>query len=228
MQSSWVRNQNWTNRERDKDLSMYDKEADLLGAPADVTPARTFFVRMVAQREVEVNEKEWFSILQRHGVQRSSSSTATTTMCSSSLSSYRDNNSPDASSSTASLTNRAVGPLRTSSGVKGISERSWRHQTSNIQILKVPLHNNEEIDEMLRQKPKQRKMRRRIPIWEVLSPFSIWYASWQYFMMVRGLTKRTTRPHISLSRDAHLFVSRYLLMCNISCCFVLFCFLLVH
>ena len=39
-----------------------------MGAPEDITPARTFFVRMVAQREIEVNETEWFEVLKRHGM----------------------------------------------------------------------------------------------------------------------------------------------------------------
>ena len=68
--------QTMTQRDADEDRGnlLMDREPDRKGAADDVTPARTFFVRMVAQREIEVNEKEWFKILQRHGVNVDSSS----------------------------------------------------------------------------------------------------------------------------------------------------------
>ena len=40
----------------------------MMGALENVTPARNFFVRFVAQREIEVNESEWFEVLKRHGM----------------------------------------------------------------------------------------------------------------------------------------------------------------
>ena len=40
----------------------------MMGSLEDVTPARNFFVRFVAQREIEVNDSEWFEVLKRHGM----------------------------------------------------------------------------------------------------------------------------------------------------------------
>ena len=58
----------------------------------DLTPARTFFVRMVAQREIEVNESQWFEVLKRHGVDPNPSNGPAISVDASgrSLPSYRD------------------------------------------------------------------------------------------------------------------------------------------
>ena len=56
----------------------------------DLTPARTFFVRMVAQREIEVNESEWFAVLKRHGVDPNPSNGPSVDASGRSLPSYRD------------------------------------------------------------------------------------------------------------------------------------------
>ena len=142
-----------------------DKEPDLLGAPADVTPARTFFVRMVAQREVEVQESEWFSILERHGC-------------------------------FSGKLNNTFSPPASSEGSSRILsvQKHLREQTSGLQILKTPLQNEEDRDDISssgtgRQFISSRESdKTRIPIIRVLSPFSIYYATWQYFMMLIDIT----------------------------------------
>ena len=164
--------QTMTQRDADEDRGnlLMDREPDRMGAADDVTPARTFFVRMVAQREIEVNEKEWFKILQRHGVNVDSSS-------------WRQSRSP------ANSAGSTYGD-RTHEG-KGKRSSSWRETTSNFQILKVPLQGEEDREESYRDEMEHnavRRAKRRIPIIEVLSPFSIYYATWQYLMMVLDCT----------------------------------------
>lgn len=115
------------------DLLFFDTEP--MGAPEDITPARTFFVRMVAQREVEVNESEWSETLKRHGV-------------------VQDSSDPVASS------------------------RSLGDASNKLQIMKSG---------SLEEKGEE-TFKRRIPFLQVLSPFSIYYCCWQYFMMAVDFT----------------------------------------
>ena len=114
----------------------------MMGSLEDVTPARNFFVRFVAQREMEVNDSEWFEVLKRHGMV------------------------PESPDSLAS-SRKSVADASTK-----LSER-------------IPYGTPEEEDVAERDTIKRR---RRIPIVEVLSPFSIYYCVWQYFMMIVDFT----------------------------------------
>ena len=114
----------------------------MMGSLEDVTPARNFFVRFVAQREIEVNDSEWFEVLKRHGMV------------------------PESPDSLAS-SRKSVADASTK-----LSER-------------IPYGTPEEEDVAERDTIKRR---RRIPIVEVLSPFSIYYCVWQYFMMIVDFT----------------------------------------
>ena len=104
-----------------------------MGSLEEVTPARNFFVRFVAQREMEVNDSEWFEVLKRHGMV------------------------PESPDSLAS-SRKSVADASTK-----LSER-------------IPYGTPEEEDVAERDTIKRR---RRIPIVEVLSPFSIYYCWWQ-------------------------------------------------
>ena len=110
-----------------------------VGAPEDITPARTFFVRMVAQREIEVNELEWFQTLKRHGV--------------------REDSSTSLGEATTQLQIMKTLPHGTSLDREDAVEKSFNHRDDGV-------------------------FKRRVPILQVLSPFSIYYCCWQYFMMV--------------------------------------------
>ena len=114
----------------------------MMGALENVTPARNFFVRFVAQREIEVNESEWFEVLKRHG------------MVPTDLESVASSRKSFADASTK------------------LSERTLPYGT--------PEEDVGERDTF--------KRRGSIPIVEVLSPFSIYYCLWQYFMMIVDFT----------------------------------------
>jgi hypothetical protein len=115
-----------------------------VGAPEDITPARTFFVRMVAQREIEVNETEWFEVLKRHGM------------------------------ITEDTTSDALA-----------SSRSLGEATTKLQIMKTPHDGSFHSDD---RDGGGDVFKRKIPFVQVVSPFSIYYCWWQYFMMAVDFT----------------------------------------
>jgi len=180
-----------TGRSGDSQSSMADSGEHESGLD-EVTPARTFFVRMVAQRELEVNEEEWFQVLQRQGVVCTSTSRTTRTTMNTTTSRSSHGGRRSASSS-------AGGAV-------------WRTVTSNSQILKIPLKQNvgpeyaDEEEARPSRRESQTALERqggfrkedegtryipkgfRIPIIHVMSPFSMYYAIWQYFMMFIDFT----------------------------------------
>ena len=113
-----------------------------MGSLKDVTPARNFFVRFVAQREIEVNDSEWFEVLKRHGM-------------------------VSTDSESVASSRKSVADASTK-----LSERTLPYGT--------PEEDVGERDTF--------KRRGSIPIVEVLSPFSIYYCLWQYFMMIVDFT----------------------------------------
>ena len=146
---------------------------NVLGGPEEVTPARSFFVRMVAQRELEVDEDAWFKVLEKHGVLTSASISMSGSALAFMQASRRiaTSNAQIVGTPLSEMENKGSSAMqsdRTDGGYTYAAEESAR---SIFQSLK-----------------SRRWIGRRLPILTVLSPFCTFFMVWQYMMMTIDFT----------------------------------------